>query len=196
VAVQEKIDMNGPTKHHILIAVIAFAPTACLGDELDIGMAGAAVAESGEDDASGTSAALGAAVYLGSGIPASSSMVGHGVYQVDSNWYGAGFNIGGVHYTKGIYAHAPSQVIFPLNNAYTKLTGCVGLDDADGNCGDGSQVSVYAGDALLWTSYVGHQSVVCMPPLNVSGVVLLRLGADALGTKNCDEVEWVNMLVR
>ena len=85
---------------------------------------------------------------------------------------------------------------FPLNGAFTTLTGCVGQDDADGNCGNGSQVSVYSGSALRWTSYVGNQSVVCMPPLNVSGVVELTLVADALGNHSCDEVEWVNMSVR
>ena len=35
-----------------------------------------------------------------------------------------------------------------------------------------------------------------MPPINVSGVVLLQLVADSLGNHSCDEVEWVNLLVR
>ncbi len=181
--------MNGVTKYHLLM-VITSALTACGGDAR-------AVEKSSKDDVAGISAvALAAGAFLGSDIPASSSMVGWGNYQVDSNWYGPGFNIAGVHYTKGIFAHAPSRVTFPLNGAYMRLSGCVGHDDGDGNCGNGSQVSVYSGNTLLWSSHVGNQSLVCMPLLSMSGVVELVLVADDLGDRKCDEVEWVNMLVQ
>jgi phosphatidylserine/phosphatidylglycerophosphate/cardiolipin synthase-like enzyme len=137
------------------------------------------------------------AQYLGSDIAAlPDPKVGWGSYQVDSNWYGPGFNIGRVHYDKGIFAHAESKVIFPLAGAYSTLTGCVGQDDGDGDCGNGSEVTVLGDDNVLWHQVLGNGPAQCMPPLDVTGVQALTLIADPIGDNFCDEVAWVNARVQ
>jgi hypothetical protein len=132
--------------------------------------------------------------YLGSDIPVVSVTVGWDGYLVDRNWAGPGFHIGGVFYSKGIFVHAPSVATFDLGGRFTNFSGCVGQDDADGDCGNGSRISVYGDGVLLWARDIGNGPVVCTE-LNVAGVRTLRLEADPKGPITCDEVEWVNPVV-
>ena len=135
--------------------------------------------------------------YLGSDIAAlDNPRVGWGSYQVDSNWYGPGFRIGGVSYDKGIFAHAPSEVKFPVGGAYSTLNLCVGLDDMDALGGDGSRVTVYGDGNPLWTIDVSVGAVKCMPAKSVAGMQTLTLTADPLDSIFCDTVEWVNAYVQ
>ncbi|WP_437821391.1 NPCBM/NEW2 domain-containing protein [Sorangium sp. So ce1078] len=133
--------------------------------------------------------------YLGSDIAVQSVSVGSGNFSVDRNWYGPGFHIGGVYYSKGFYVHAPSVASFPLNGAFSQFTGCVGQDDGDGDCGNGSRIRVYGDGRLLWERDIGNGPAVCPPHLNIAGVQTLVFEADPKGDKTCDEVEWVNALV-
>jgi len=66
--------------------------------------------------------------YLGDITPAESS-VGWGSFQVNRNWYMDGFQIDGVQYQTGVFAHAPSSLVYDLSSRFTQFTGYVGLDD-------------------------------------------------------------------
>jgi serine/threonine protein kinase len=135
--------------------------------------------------------------YLGSDIAAlDEPSVGWGSYQVDSNWYGPGFKIGGIPYDKGIFAHAPSEVQFSLGGIYSMLNLCVGQDDVDAVGGDGSRVTVYGDGNTLWTIAINYGGVKCMPPKRITGVQILKLTADPLDGIFGDTVEWVNAFVQ
>ena len=131
--------------------------------------------------------------YIGSDVPASSATVGWDTYTVNGNWYGSGFSIGGSHYEKGIYAHANSDVRFPLYGHYYVFHACVGLDDGDGNCGDGADFTVEA-DGVTVAGPIAKssgQSASCFTA-NVTGVQELVLRATPRGSIACDEAEWVD----
>jgi hypothetical protein len=70
--------------------------------------------------------------YLGDVTPAESS-VGWGSFQVNRNWYMDGFRISNKGVTKkfatGVFAHAPSSIVYDLSSRYNQFTGSVGLDD-------------------------------------------------------------------
>lgn len=66
--------------------------------------------------------------YLGDITPAESS-VGWGSFQVNRNWYMDGFRIDGKTYDTGVFAHAPSSLVYDLGSRFTMFTGFVGLDD-------------------------------------------------------------------
>jgi hypothetical protein len=134
----------------------------------------------------------GAPQFLGSNIPASTAEVGWGSYQVDATWYGPGFLIGGEHFSKGIFAHAPSRVAFLLEGKYSRFATCVGFDDVDGGCSDGSEVTVAGDGSPMWSSYINNGSVICTPALDLAGVRELTLEATPLDNYLCDTVEWVN----
>ena len=81
-------------------------------------------------------------VYVGDLVPESAS-VGFANYAVHEHFdksdklqpWKSGFNIAGKHYKNGVFAHAPSNVKFDLENRYSLFHACVGLDDAAGDCG-------------------------------------------------------------
>jgi len=66
--------------------------------------------------------------HLGDITPAESS-VGWGSFQVNRNWYLDGFRINNQNYQTGVFAHAPSSLVYDLSSRFTKFTGFVGLDD-------------------------------------------------------------------
>lgn len=66
--------------------------------------------------------------YLGDITPAESS-VGWGSFQVNRNWYMDGFRINGETYQTGVFAHAPSSIVYDLSSRFTEFSGFVGLDD-------------------------------------------------------------------
>lgn len=131
--------------------------------------------------------------YIGSDVVASSTTVGWGTYAIDENWYGSGFSIGGVHHEKGIYAHADSNVHFPLHGHYSTFHACVGLDDGDGNCGNGADFTVEADEVTVAGPFPKNsgESASCFT-VNVTGKLDLALVATSRGSIACDEAEWVD----
>jgi hypothetical protein len=123
----------------------------------------------------------------------------------DHNWYcpnlyypnweplcpAPGFVIAGTFYPTGVFAHAPSTLVYTLNGNYTAFSGAVGLDDGDGNCGDGA-------DAYIWLDgqQVAHFDLASAKPaqffnVNVAGVTTMTLTVDPRTNYLCDEAEWV-----
>lgn len=77
--------------------------------------------------------------YLGSDVEASSAQVGWESYHVDftpaERGPGqSGILLDGVQYKKGIFAHAPSNVVFSLDGAYQTVSGCAGIATLE-DCG-------------------------------------------------------------
>jgi hypothetical protein len=175
-----------------LLSALGLAAPACTGSDAET----YGTFEQANGDTGESAAAQVVGKYLGSEIPAANPTVGWGTYSVDRNWYGSGFAIGGQHYSKGMFAHAPSSLTFPLNAGYTKFSFCVGQDDGDGNCGDGSEVTVYGDGKQLWFSGLGNGPAECATDLDVTGVKTLRLEAVARSSITCDEVAWVNAFVQ
>jgi hypothetical protein len=85
-------------------------------------------------------------VFVGDLVPESTS-VGFANYAVHEHYdktdklqpWKTGFNIAGKHYKNGVFAHAPSNVKFDLENRYSLFHACVGLEDAAGDCGNGTK---------------------------------------------------------
>ncbi len=142
-------------------------------------------------------------VWLGD-IPGSAS-VGWDKYRVDQSWYQSGFDVAGIHYDHGVFTPAPAHVSYnlehvtnTLEDCRTAFSACVGLEDGDGNCGDGVifRVNIDDQDGNSFEIYKSNiilsgETVTCFSlPLN--GSTTLDLFVDELGDNGCDEAVWVN----
>jgi hypothetical protein len=133
---------------------------------------------------------------LGSLTPESTS-VGWGSYWVNRNWYQNGFVIAGARYSSGVFAHAPSELIYPLRSQYDSFSACVGLDDGDGHCGDGVDFQIWLTNendnkALYRTITKHSQEAATCFSIDTKNRKTLTLVADAKINDDCDEAEWVN----
>ncbi len=135
-------------------------------------------------------------IWLGNISPISVS-VGWDQYRVDESWYQSGFDIAGVHYDHGIFTHPsmfdPAHVIYNLNAHYSAFSACIGLEDGDGDCGDGVVFRVAADGIEIFSSDVitSAQPVTCFNvPLN--SCMALELFVDPLGDYFCDEAVRAN----
>ena len=140
---------------------------------------------------------------LGSLVPSFTS-VGWGSYWVNRNWHANGFEIAGAKYSSGVFAHAPSRIIYPLHQKFDTFSTCVGLDDgikednySSKDCGkvafkvlvDGKQQALgQHGSEIVMK---GMQPVECFA-VKVTGAKHLELIVDQMEDSKCDESEWVN----
>lgn len=140
---------------------------------------------------------------LGSLVPSFTS-VGWGSYWVNRRWHMNGFEIAGAKYSSGVFAHAPSRIIYPLHGKFDTFSTCVGLDDgvkednySSKDCGevafkvmvDGKQQSLGSHGAEVVMK--GQQPVECFA-VKVTGAKRLELVVDHMQDSKCDESEWVN----
>ena len=104
------------------------------------------------------------------------SSVGWGEFWTNRNWYQRGFTIAGRRYEHGVFAHAPSRVLYALDRKYASFSACVGLDDGNGDCGDGADFSVLVDGQKVWhqDGVRGGQQARCFE-VNVRGVSHLQL---------------------
>lgn len=140
---------------------------------------------------------------LGSLVPSFTS-VGWGSYWVNRRWHANGFEIAGAKYSSGVFAHAPSRIVYPLHGKFDTFSTCVGLDDgvkednySSKNCGevafkvyvDGKQAALgkHGNEVVM----KGMQPVECFA-VKVSGANRLELVVDKGADAHCDESEWVN----
>jgi len=167
---------------------------------LILGSAGAtATAASGGGSAASTTVA--GHIDLAQLAPASQS-VGWGSFLTDKTWYQDGFVIGGKKYDSGVFAHAPSNLVYDLNEQYNIFSGCVGLDDGHktgqgftnykGYCGDGVDYSVIVDGKKVWsTTQKSLQPATCFA-VSVKDAKQMELKADMKENADCDESAWVN----
>ena len=135
--------------------------------------------------------------YLGSEVNISKQS---GTFKAGTNWYlkgkDKGFRIGGDFFKQGIYAHAPSDADFNLDGKYKTLSICGGIEDGDGNCGDGVVMRVSLDGKPRWQAIKYSSEKVTCTKLDVQGVKTLSLHMnDRTGSRGCDESCWVNPVV-
>jgi len=137
--------------------------------------------------------------YLGSDVAAASATVGYDQYRVNGTPYGTGFDLGGVHYERGLFAHAPSVVRYPLAGEFNRLDVCVGITDQAAHCSTGARYRIVdaGGNRVLWDSGPRNTSrapaaATCATGVDVTGVSALELRADPSIDATCDHVAWVN----
>ena len=114
-------------------------------------------------------------VYVGDLVPESAS-VGFANYAVHEHFdksdklqpWKSGFNIAGKHYKNGVFAHAPSNVKFDLENRYSLFHACVGLDDAAGDNGNGVEFRVVMDGKVVWKKYLYSRSLARRPHASTS----------------------------
>jgi hypothetical protein len=148
-------------------------------------------------------------MQLGSLVPQYTS-IGWGSYWVNRRWHENGFQVAGAKYSNGVFAHAPSHIIYPLHGKYDTFSSCVGIDDAsatagaaaataaDANCGDATFSVLVDGVERDFghgrgtsITMVGQQRVECFA-VNVHGAEHLELVVNENSDSTCDETEWVN----
>lgn len=119
--------------------------------------------------------------------------VGWGSLRVDATDWGPGFSVNGEHYCRGLFAHAPSEVVIEVPAGATSLRGAVGLQDWNQVCGDGATFSIEQAGVTLWTS--GSRAtydpaevfVVAVAP----GPLTLRAAPNA--EYSCDTAAWLDV---
>jgi hypothetical protein len=133
---------------------------------------------------------------LGSLVPSFKS-VGWGSYWVNRNWYQNGFVIAGARYSSGVFAHAPSKLMYPLHKRYDSFSACVGIDDGDGHCGNGADFQIWLtnanGKEALYKTITkkSNEAATCFS-IDTKARQSLTLIVDPKGDTSCDEAEWVN----
>jgi fibronectin type 3 domain-containing protein len=135
-------------------------------------------------------------VYL-SDIPSVSATNGYGPVEKDMNngqdvaGDGTAIVLNGVTYSKGLGAHAPSEVVYALNGAYTNFQSDVGVDDHQTTLGS-VIFQIFADGVKVFDSGVmGANSATQHINLNITGVNQLKLvvtdGGDGTGN---DWADW------
>ncbi|HUQ56660.1 glycoside hydrolase family 97 catalytic domain-containing protein [Lentzea sp.] len=133
-----------------------------------------------------------------SDLPFMSESNGYGPVERDrsngenSGGDGKALSIGGVTYTKGIGAHAPSEVSVYLGRGCERLTAKVGLDDETEQPGSVA-FQVFGDDRLLYDSGVitGKGAAARPIDVDVTGVRMLSLRVtDGGDGKNFDHGDW------
>jgi hypothetical protein len=147
--------------------------------------------------------------YLGSDVQATSAQVGWESYHVDftpaERGDGtSGILLDGVQYRKGIFAHAPSNVVFSLDGAYQTISGCAGIATLE-DCGTplrpgehredlhgDATFSILADDDQIWSQYGAGGDHACFE-LTVEGVRELTFVAATAGSHSCDTASWADL---
>lgn len=133
------------------------------------------------------------------GLPLSffapSGTVGWGALLVDATNWGPGVTVNGAHACTGVFAHAPSTVTVTIPDGYATLSGAVGLQDWNQQCGDGARFRVEQGGAVLWQSDVVRNYDDAVPFSVAIGAGALSLVADPVTEYSCDTAVWVDVAV-
>ncbi|MCP4642967.1 MAG: SUMF1/EgtB/PvdO family nonheme iron enzyme [bacterium] len=98
-------------------------------------------------------AADGSATKLRDLKPASHS-VGWGKLYLDRNHGGVPISVAGRTFAHGVYAHAPSRLVYDLGGRHTRFQAWIGIDGADAN--GSSEFLVYdarSGTQVLWNRF-------------------------------------------
>ncbi|MHA4813099.1 sulfatase-like hydrolase/transferase [Streptomyces aculeolatus] len=113
---------------------------------------------------------------------------------------GPPIGFGGVTYAKGLGVHAPSEIVYHLGAAATRLTAVVGIDDfsASQSANGATAAQVWGDGRILYesgtlTAATGPREV----DVDVTGVRLLRLVVqDANGSTSYDHTSWAAAHIR
>lgn len=145
-------------------------------------------------------------IYLSELKPKKVSL-GYGTYSVgtfkfssgdagDNLHYGDPILLAGVKYPHGIFAHAPSHLIFDIGGKYTELTATIGLIERI-NCGDGADFIIRLDGTEIYRSpTLSATSKPVNIQVSVAGGKELSLMADEKDSWECDWAIWGDPYLR
>lgn len=118
----------------------------------------------------------------------------------DRSCSGGPLRAGGRVWTRGIGVHAPSRIVFELEEEWARLRGSVAIDDEVGDLPARGSVRfrIKGGERVLWESPVlrGGDPPLSIPPLSLEGVRHLVLEVDeAEGLHVADRADWLRMIL-
>lgn len=133
---------------------------------------------------------------LGAADLAITGSVGWGGLMIDGTTLGPGFDVGGVHYCTGVFAHAPSAVQVTIPEGCTGLSAAVGLQQYDEACSDGAVFRVRQDGVALWESrpHLNNEPAEAFGPLAITPGTL-DLEVDPLDNNACDTAAWLDLMV-
>ena len=104
---------------------------------------------------------------------------------------GATMRINGVTYTKGLGAHADSEVTYALGATCTRFKASIGIDDEVPGSNASVSFLVYADSTLVFQSSVMNgTSPTQTVDVSVAGASQLRLVLDQGADANWDHADW------
>lgn len=106
-----------------------------------------------------------------------------------------GFQVGGEHVCRGVFAFAPSRVDVDVPSGFERLRGSVGIQNVGEDCGDGVVFRVEQGGAVLWESDTVRPYEAAVPFDVAIGAGALALVADAGASTSCDAAAWLDVRV-
>ena len=121
----------------------------------------------------------------------------HGPVQPNARG-GKPMRVAGTQYARGLYCHAPSELVVRLPRPAQRFEALVGVDNTDRPDGHGSvQFTVRANGAQLWRSDVLHRGMAAVPVVvALNGAKQLRLlCSDAGDGISCDQADWLDARV-
>lgn len=135
-------------------------------------------------------------------LPLTSETVGYwtlgkGIFTGDESGVEMGreLNSDGRNFPHGLFAHAPSHLVYELNSEYSLFSTEVLVKD--GACGDGAEFIIRLDGNILWRS---GQRIAADEPMSVdlkiSGGKLLELIAEPGNDNSCDWTIWGNPFLR
>jgi len=118
----------------------------------------------------------------------------------DRSCSGGPLRAGGRVWTRGIGVHAPSRIVFELEEEWTRLRGSVAIDDEveDLPARGSVRFRITAGERVLWESPIlrGGDPPLAIPPLALEGARRLVLEVDeAEGLHVADRADWLRMIL-
>jgi len=127
-----------------------------------------------------------------SGVKTTESSCGAHETMMNLNYKGYPIEVNHVSYKKGIYAHAPSKLVFRLDKKYQTFKTAAGLIDTSE--GKGSVKFKIIGDGkelFLSATIEGYQNPISIE-VNVRDITELILIVDDLGNRDHDHAAWLN----
>jgi|GEM_PF-6248707 len=95
----------------------------------------------------------------------------------------------GIFFPNGLFAHAPSELVYDLDGAYTQFHAVINLKEMP--CGNGAQFAIALdGREVFRSDVLRPESEPVEVSLDVSGTKRLILRTDDLGSNECDTTIW------
>lgn len=124
-------------------------------------------------------------------LTAESYTQGWGSLHTNQSVEGNPLKVAGKVYSFGLGTHAPSNIVYNLDEQYKTFKAAFGLDE-ESLCSDGVQVQIIGDDKVLFETKPFSHGHLENVTVNIERVKKLRLNTLPLQTNNCDHVDILN----
>ena len=124
-------------------------------------------------------------------LTAKSYTQGWGSLHTNQSVEGNPLKVAGKVYNFGLGTHAPSSIIYNLDQQYKTFRAAFGLDE-ESLCSDGVQVQIIGDDKVLFETKPFSHGHLENVTVNIERVKKLRLNTLPLQTNNCDHIDILN----